>query len=201
MEAKPLCLCACGCGNPLPLKRKRATCYLWGHHPKEKHFSDESRKALSQATSDRLKNEWKNGKHRQRYEDPLKIRELGSKISAAQTGRRQPEGTIQKRQESLLSLGEDHPSAVKGAFRSPDNVIYPYTNVSKFVREHLHLFSEEDAAFLKKGGQFVCNAMKGLYSLRMKGTKPAGTWKGWTAVSDTEVFYNRGEHLLSVENP
>lgn len=153
-----------------------------------------------QKMAERMKKEWADGSQRKRYEDSEKRAEICRKISEAGKLRKDTARTIKKRADSILKLGEKHPLAARGYLRSPNNVIYPYQNLAKFVRENLHLFDEDDTVWRKRGGNVVCNAMCGLYSLRGNHNKVAGTWKGWTHVSFTETFYNRGESLLSGES-
>jgi hypothetical protein len=92
-----------------------------------------------------------------------------------------------------------HFKAITGILRSPTNITYRYCNLTKFVVENKHLFREEETRHkpYKDSSTYRCNAISGLMAV-INGRR--GTWKGWTVVSFTETFYNRGESLLSGES-
>jgi len=91
-----------------------------------------------------------------------------------------------------------HFRAVRGILRSPSNTTHPVCNLTKFVLENQHLFSEEDVLQRNPVDKptYSCRATAGLLSI-LRGA--VGSWKGWTVVSLTETFYNQGENLLSGE--
>lgn len=92
-----------------------------------------------------------------------------------------------------------HFKAITGILRSSRNTTHRFRNLTKFVRDNKHLFTEEETRHkpYKDTSTYRCNAITGLMSV-INGRR--GTWKGWTAVSFTETFYNRGESLLSGES-
>lgn len=100
----------------------------------------------------------------------------------------------------MTKRGSDkHARAIHGWLRSPDNTTHEFRNLAKFVGENRHLFSEEDTTHkpYKESLSYRCNAISGLHSV-IRGRR--GSWKGWTVVSYTETFYNRGANLLSGES-
>lgn len=92
-----------------------------------------------------------------------------------------------------------HFKAITGILRSPRNTTHRFKNLTKFVRDNKHLFTEEETRHkpYRDSSTYRCNAISGLMSV-ISGRR--GTWKGWTVVSFTETFYNRGESLLSGES-
>lgn len=99
----------------------------------------------------------------------------------------------------LTAKGPQNKASISGILRSPDYVTYPFRNMSHFVRTNQSLFLPEDVEWYGKGSK-QCRALKGLLTLTAKGNHTRGSWKGWTLVSFTETFYNRGETLLSGES-
>ena len=97
--------------------------------------------------------------------------------------------------EKTRKFSEAHFKGVKATFRSPDNQTYRVSNITAFVNKNPHLFQPEDV--ISKGKRsYYSNATLGLSHIH---AGRRGSWKGWTLVSFTETFYNRGETLLSVE--
>jgi hypothetical protein len=68
-------------------------------------------------------------------------------------------------------------------FRSPQNVVYEFKNLSEFLRTHSHLFKIEDLNCPSTSK--VCRAYTGLFYLKPYRTdgspkrKILGSWKGW----------------------
>lgn len=90
--------------------------------------------------------------------------------------------------QTMLFFGNDIPHrrlrkgkylTVHGVLVSPNGVRYPFGNLSQFIRDHPHLFNEEDVVWRKTGRSPYCNASRGLATLFRK-TQPAGRWKKWT---------------------
>ena len=116
--------------------------------------------------------------------------EARSKISSSLSGK--PRSG--HRSAALLPT---HCAAVSAVFRSPDNRTFKANNITLFVHSNRHLFQAEDTINkAKQQGGFRCNALHGLQQVH---SGRRGSWKGWTLVSDTEVFYNKGEHPLAQE--
>ena len=102
-----------------------------------------------------------------------------------------------KRGPLVAAFSPTHLAAVSAVFRSPDNRIYEVKNITLFVHSNKSLFKEEDVINKsKRRVGFLCNAAYGLQHVH---SGDVGSWKGWTLVSDTEVFYNKGEHPLAQE--
>jgi len=88
--------------------------------------------------------------------------------------------------DPCLQKGPQNRTAVDAVFKSPDNVIYKCRNITHFVREHPHLFQEEDVVWRYKNGH-SCRAARGLIRLRgaRYGAKESTrntarlSWKGW----------------------
>lgn len=85
--------------------------------------------------------------------------------------------------------GVKNHAARKWHLRSPSNVEYHFVNLLEFIRQNNHLFDPAD---------IPVRASRGLGMIRPSDTrkKVAGTWKGWTWISYTEVFTNAGDDLL-----
>lgn len=215
--ARPDCLCYCGCGRPLPKRVSKHTLYLRGHQPHSGCQTPEHRAKLSAMAKARIANGWQVPEE-SRIRGARKAQETRAARAAAGRvyahhgskgklkGYKWSEEHIEKRaapmrgrpqKHPLTAKGPQHQGASAGVLRSPDNVTYHYKNLTHFVREHPHLFLPEDVQW-SDGKRQTCRAVKGLLGLREK-TRPHGTWKGWTVVSFTETFYNRGESLLSGE--
>jgi len=181
-----------------------------------KKRSEQIRARASVAMRARLATGWK------RILSPEARAELGRKISEARRGKRIPEA--QRRHHSLVMRGRKaDPEAVEaralamrgrpqkalatrkgpsnkgslvGILRSPNNELYPFRNLTDFVRTHEELFLPQDVQWTKKGSSDTCRAAKGLINLFGRGKHVNGTWKGWTRVSRTEAQYNCGDDLL-----
>jgi hypothetical protein len=115
------------------------------------------------------------------------------------------------KEKRLLSMAKN-PRSAKGPshgcstvfhLRDRNNKVYLFKNLAHFIRENESMFSDCDVVWKNIGpsGE-VCLAYSGLLSLRpftrdgSPKRRVAGSWKGWTWVSLTEVFHNQGEDLL-----
>jgi hypothetical protein len=116
------------------------------------------------------------------------------KAAAAMRGRPQT--------DPKLAKGPAHQKAVVFHLRDASNRVHDGRNLLHFVREHEHMFLPEDVRWVplstKKPNALTCRAYKGLGTLFLK-ARSIGSWKGWTRVSRSEVFYNGGEDLLDRE--
>lgn len=98
-----------------------------------------------------------------------------------------------------LSKGAKHHAAAHFEVRSPKNVVWRVQNIKCFVRTHPELFDPEDVIWKRTpSGCVYCKATGGFGSLRSR-KDPRGSWKGWTLVSDVEVYLNKGQDLLNRE--
>lgn len=214
---RPACLCLCGCGNPLPELVSGKTIYLRGHQPQPDRSTPEFRASMREGQKRRRANGW---------EVPIESRLIGARKTQATRAARKAAGRIyttkgsagklrgrkwspeiiEKRAAALRGVPKTAPRQAKGAYhhkaihgqlRSAENKTYSFHNMSEFVRTHEHLFAPED---IQWNARRHCLALKGLLSLTGKGDHVRGSWKGWTLVSYTETFYNRGESLLSGES-
>ena len=215
---RPACLCYCGCGKALPERVGKHTIYLRGHQPQPDRSNPEFRAKLSEIQKRLRASGW---------EVPKESRMLAARKAQETKAERQAAGRIYTHHGSkgklkgykwtedviesraapmrdrpqvkpLTAKGPQNKASITGILRSPVNVTYRFVNMSHFVRTHEHLFLPEDVQWYGKGNRH-CRALKGLLRLTGK-TRPNGTWKGWTLVSFTETFYNRGESLLSGES-
>jgi hypothetical protein len=211
---RPKCLCFCGCRNPLPERAAKRTIYLRGHQPKADRSDPEFRAKLSEIQKRLRANGWEIPKEsrlraaRKALETRAARKAAGRDYTHHGTkgklkGHKWSEEAIESRAKAmrgrpqtkpLTAKGPEHKNAITGILRSPDNVTFRFRNMSHFVRTHPHLFRPEDVEW-KRNGRY-CRALKGLLNLTEK-KRPNGSWKGWTLVSFTESFYNRGEHLLA----
>ena len=85
--------------------------------------------------------------------------------------------------------GPTNKGARVGTLRDPCGQVWPFRNLTHFVRTHQELFDDEDVLWLpqRRGHLSVsCRAAKRLLALFGRGRKVPGTWKGWTVVSETE---------------
>ena len=86
--------------------------------------------------------------------------------------------------------------------RDPNNKVFEFRNLSKFLREHPEMFLPEDLKCRPKKGRKEdgtnCSAYIGIALLRptMKKIGAASSWKGWTWYSQTERLKNEGRDLL-----
>jgi hypothetical protein len=105
-------------------------------------------------------------------------------------------------QKALLTKkGPTNKKSMRGAIRSPDNVVYEFGNLLDWVRNHEHIFKPEDVQWRSKprGTRMAtptCRAYKGLMNLFGHGKHVNGSWKGWTVYSHVEQVYNSENDLL-----
>lgn len=88
--------------------------------------------------------------------------------------------------------------------RSPSNKCYSFKNLAQFLRDNPKLFPEETLKPKRQHRRQAgpCLAATGLSRIRpdSRAQKPVGSWRGWTWISNMEVFYNGGDDLLDREN-
>lgn len=91
--------------------------------------------------------------------------------------------------------GPSNVHSLEGAIRDASGRIWKFRNLTDFVITHPELFDESDLIpEIRKGKPTRnCNASKRLLCLFGRGKNVLGTWKGWTAISETEL----GEDLLA----
>lgn len=214
---RPACLCYCGCGKALPERARKSTIYLRGHQPQPDRSTPEFRAKLSEIQKRLRANGWEVPKESRmlaarKAQETRAARKAAGRVyghhgsKGKLKGYKWSEDVIESRAKPmrnrpqvkpLVAKGPQNKASIKGILRSPDNVTYRFVNMSHFVRTHEHLFLPEDVQWYGRGNRH-CRALRGLLSLTGK-TRPNGSWKGWTLVSLTETFYNRGESLLSGE--
>jgi hypothetical protein len=171
--------------------------------------TSEHRAALSQA----IKESWK----RRSPQERERIRQLGLSNrdrkrdpiqglihSAKMWGRKRDHEAVEKAaakmrgrpQTALVTRkGETNKRSQEGVLRSPENITYPFRNITQFVRDNPQLFAPEDLVWKKDRSSDVCRASRGLQALFARKFVRA-SWKGWTRVSQTEAELNAGEDLL-----
>lgn len=95
--------------------------------------------------------------------------------------------------------GPSNAHSIEGAVRDPAGRMWRFRNLSYFVRTHPHLFEPADMIerplSVKRPDNKTCNAIKRLLALFGRGRVVPCSWKGWTAVSKTEL----GEDLIDRE--
>ena len=124
-----------------------------------------------------------------RRERAIEIMNSNKFIAARDIANKSP-----KKGEKTRRNSENHGCAVNVKLRDPAGKIWVVRNLVKFVREHEYLFETQDVIW--EGKHLCrCKATSALRNLWSK--KPVTAAKGWTLVSDTEVFYNGGEDLLN----
>jgi hypothetical protein len=89
---------------------------------------------------------------------------------------------------------ENHYRATEGFLRDPKGRLHKFKNLSHFIRENSHLFSEEDVTWRKSSRYFKCRALGGLQSIMPTKKNPMGSWKGWTIGSMVESICFSGEN-------
>ena len=108
---------------------------------------------------------------------------------------------IQYREKSIairlampkFQKGEQHFRSSVWRFRSPQNVVYEFKNLAEFLRTHGNLFDIKDLQWYRIGTSDLCNAYKGLSSIRPHlpcGTPKKrinGSWKGWRWYASKDV--------------
>lgn len=215
---RPACLCYCGCGQALPERVGKHTIYLRGHQPQPDRSTPAFRAKLSEIQKRLRASGWEVPKESRmlaarKAQETKAARQAAGRVYAHHgsngklKGYKWSEKVIESRAapmrdrpqvKPLTAKGPQNKASITGILRSPVNVTYRFVNMSHFVRTHQHLFLPEDVQWYGKGNRH-CRALKGLLRLTEK-ARPNGTWKGWTLVSFTETFYNRGESLLSGES-
>jgi hypothetical protein len=211
---RPACLCYCGCGKHLPERCGKHTIYLCGHQPHP--VTPATREKMSIGGKTRYANGYVQDEEtkRKRVEATKQTRQKRKAAGKVYTtkgsagrlrGYKWSKDVVEKRAaplrgraqtKPLSAKGPEHHKSVRGLLRSAENKTYRFDNMSEFVRTHEHLFDPDDVRWNERRH---CRALKGLLALVAKGNHTRGSWKGWTLVSFTESFYNRGESLLTLE--
>jgi hypothetical protein len=127
-----------------------------------------------------------------------------AKKSAGEVSRKyKVERLLARSKNPRSAKGPSHGCATVFHLRDRNNKVYQFKNLAHFIRENESMFSDGDAVWKPIGSSGeTCRAYEGLLSLRpftRDGTpkrRVAGSWKGWTWVSLTEVFHNQGEDLI-----
>jgi hypothetical protein len=166
--------------------------------------------------SERMRQEFRDGKRVITPEQRAKFLEIakrGRVISEQQRrhhsemlrGRKSKPEHIEKRvgpmrgrpqRAELTKIGPTNHGSIEGVLRSPENKLYPFRNLTHFVREHPQLFFPEDVVWKKRDRAFQCRASHALLRLFGHGKVVPGTWKGWTRYSWVEHTFNAGDDLL-----
>lgn len=217
-DSRPACLCYCGCGQPLQPRASKHTIYIMGHQPKADRSTPEFRAKLREIQRLRRESGWKPSRESRMLaaantQKTIADRKAAGKIyvykgnAGKLKGRHQSQDVIEKRiapmrgrpqTKPLVAKGPQNKRSISGILRSPNLTTHHFHNLTHFVRTHQHLFLPEDIQWYGKSKN-QCRASKGLLRLTAK-NHTRGTWKGWTLVSFTETFYNRGESILSGES-
>lgn len=81
--------------------------------------------------------------------------------------------------------------------RSPENKVYEFRNLRRFIKEHPDLFDPEDVIWypLPVRGE-KCRAFGGITSISHRSKRANGSWKVWTICSQVERLENDGRDLL-----
>jgi hypothetical protein len=103
----------------------------------------------------------------------------------------------------VTAKGPSNKSSREGILRDPNGKTWPFRNLTHFVREHEHLFLEEDVEWrpsrpVKEGRLplLVCRASKGLSNLYGQGDNVRGSWKGWTRADSQVDLRDDGADLV-----
>jgi hypothetical protein len=148
----------------------------------------ERNRKLSEANRGRIISE----KQRQHHSEMLRGRksepEHVEKRAAALRGRPQV--------AELTKKGPTNQRSIEGVLRSPENKLYPFRNLTHFVRENPQLFAPEDVVWKKERHAIQCRASRGLIGLFGHSKDVRGSWKGWTRYSWVEHTFNAGDDLL-----
>ena len=102
----------------------------------------------------------------------------------------------------ILAKGPLNCKSIEGRLRDPNGKIWEFRNLTHFVREHGHLFTEEDVKWSPTGkvipGKIPtmrCRASSGLLSLYGR-IHSVGAWKGWTRADSQVELRDGGADLL-----
>jgi hypothetical protein len=185
--------------------------------PKKRRVTTEKQRAAARANGLKAIAVNKGRPHTEKTKALLRMRMLGSKRprSAVEKQRAKLKGyqwtlkQIEARRVAnlgkvrdvsktpLVARGPQNQNAITCELRSPDNVVYFVRNLTDWIRRHHHLFKPEDVIWTKRPScSATCRASKGISKLR-NARDPRGSWKGWTIVSDVEVYGNKGADLLA----
>lgn len=118
-------------------------------------------------------------------------------IQAMREGARRPEVVAKRaqlasatmkdrpqRMDTLSAAAEHNARSKTYTVLTPNRVTLTFKNLSHFIRQNMHLFSDSDVVWHPPKSNPWCRAQRGLYSL-FKETNPASQWKGWRAVKKT----------------
>lgn len=127
-----------------------------------------------------------------------------AKLAAVEVSRRYKEKRLATRSKNPRSAkGVQHGCSTVFHLRDPNNREYHFKNLADFIRKNENLFLPDDVKWKSIGESGEnCRAYQGLLSLRpfLRDGRPKprveGTWKGWTWISNVEVFLNAGDDLL-----
>lgn len=90
---------------------------------------------------------------------------------------------------------ENHFRAEVWRIRSPENKVFIFKNLAKFIRDHPWEFLPEDV--IDPGNKkHKCHAYSGINSISPRQKKTVGSWKGWTWYSHLESDTHCGRDPL-----
>ena len=134
------------------------------------------------------------------------LRQIGRKVSKALKGRvtrRTPNSSQEieafKRMVKArpdMKPDERHFRARVWRIRSPENRVFEFKNLAKFIRDHPELFLPEDVIAPVSNKRKKCHAYGGLNSISPRLKRNVGSWKGWTWYSFLEQEINGCRDLL-----
>jgi hypothetical protein len=188
-----------GRGQLTPEQRKKLSKALTG-----RRFSEEHRVKISKALTGRKLSEEHRNKMSAFMLGNNPSEESRRKMSIARKGKKLSEEAVRKMRDSKtgkeptrddFKKGPNHMLSLVGEIRDPEGRVHRIRNVTHFVRENPHLFNPEDIVWRTDKGR-GCLAQKGISSVLSTARSAVSSWKGWTKVSNTEVFYNDSKDLL-----
>jgi hypothetical protein len=161
--------------------------YAEGRYRTSREKIEERNRKISEATRGRVIS-WQ---QRRRHSEVMAGRKWSNDIverrAAPMRGRPQT--------AEATKAGPTNVNSLQGALRDSCGQIWRFRNLTDFVQTHPDLFEAGDLIpEIRKGKPSRnCNASKRLLALFGRGRTTPGTWKGWTAISETEL----GEDLLA----
>ena len=115
--------------------------------------------------------------HTEECIEKIAVKLRGRRMTLAQRERQSEARTGVIRTHPRVAKGPQHWRSMQGILKSPTNVLYPFSNLTHFVREHVELFYFEDCPTLKRRLQ---RAFGGLEKLFLSGKNYRTSWYGWT---------------------